>query len=107
MRQFCSIENINIVRTYFLNITWKNCDVDYNINNKDFMCIDDFAIRVIRGKILGFRSPLSEVDIDDPCFGLSYWCFVKPSSGNKTWDEGFWFRNTGNSHSYRNAVLNS
>ena len=36
------------------------------------MCIDDFAIRVIRGKILGFRGHLSEVDIDDPCFGLSY-----------------------------------
>ena len=44
----------------------------YNTNNKDFMCMDDFAIRVIRGKILGFREHLSEVDIDVPCFGLSY-----------------------------------
>ncbi len=33
--------------------------------------MNDFAIRVIRGKIVGSRRRLSMVDIDDPCFGLS------------------------------------
>ena len=37
------------------------------------LCVlDDFAIRVIRGKIEGSRGRLSEVGIGDPCFGFSY-----------------------------------
>ena len=37
------------------------------------LCVfNDFAIRVIRGKIEGSRGRLSMVDIDVPCFGLGH-----------------------------------